>query len=100
MHSKGLYLQTYRLMGGFLGRYRNPFIDFLIITYCLLFTADFDMSKALMISFVATIVRAYICMSVMQFNRRRLEEIKLKMMEILGVEPEEETERNEENERN
>lgn len=84
----------------FWGVIATLFIDFLIITYCLLFTAGFDMSKALMISGVATIVRAYICMSVMQFNRRRLEEIKLKMMEILGVEPEEETERNEENERN
>ena len=84
----------------FWGVIATLFIDFLIITYCLLFTAGFDMSKALMISGVATIVRAYICMSVMQLNRRRLEEIKLKMMEILGVEPEEETERNEENERN
>lgn len=84
----------------FWGVIATLFIDFLIITYCLLFTAGFDMSKALMISGVATIVRAYICMSVMQFNRRRLEEIKLKMMEILGVEPEEEAERNEENERN
>lgn len=84
----------------FWGVIATLFIDFLIITYCLLFTANFDLTKALMISLVATLVRAYICMSVMQFNRRRLEEIKLKMMEILGVEPEEETERNEENERN
>lgn len=83
----------------FWGVIATLFIDFLIITYCLLFTANFDMTKALMISAVATIIRAYVCMSVMQFNRRRLEEIKLKMMEILGVEPEEETERNEENER-
>lgn len=84
----------------FWGVIATLFIDFLIITYCLLFTADFDMTKALMISGVATFVRAYVCMSVMQFNRRRLEEIKLKMMDILGVQPEEEAERNEENERN
>ncbi len=84
----------------FWGVIATLFIDFLIITYCLLFTADFDMVKALMISGVATIVRAYICMSIMQFNRYRLEEIKLKMMEILGAEPEEENERTEENERN
>ena len=84
----------------FWGVIATLFIDFLIITYCLLFTADFDMVKALMISGVATIVRAYICMSIMQFNRYRLEEIKLKMMEILGAQPEEENERTEENERN
>lgn len=84
----------------FWGVIATLFIDFLIITYCLLFTADFDMVKALMVSGVATIVRAYICMSIMQFNRYRLEEIKLKMMEILGTQPEEENERTEENERN
>lgn len=65
-------------------------IDFIIITYCLLFTADFDMLKALMISGCAVAVRAYICMSVVQFNSRRLEEIKAKMAEILGIETEEE----------
>ena len=80
----------------FWGIIATLFIDFLIITYCLLFTANFDLSKALMISFCAIIVRGYICMSVMQFNRKRLEDIKLKMMDILGVEPEETAERNEE----
>ena len=80
----------------FWGIIATLFIDFLIITYCLLFTANFDLTNALMISFCAIIVRGYICMSVMQFNRRRLEDIKLKMMDILGVEPEETAERNEE----
>ncbi len=71
-------------------------IDFLIITYCLLFTANFDLSKALMISGCAALVRGYVCMSVVQFNSRRLEEIKKKMADILGIETEEE----EQNERN
>lgn len=84
----------------FWGIIATLFIDFLIITYCLLFTANFDMTKALMISGVATVVRAYICMSVMQFNRFRLEEIKQKMAEITGTPADDETERNEENERN
>ncbi len=65
-------------------------IDFLIITYCLLFTANFDMLKAVMISGCAIVVRAYVCMSVVQFNSRRLEEIKQKMADILGIETEEE----------
>lgn len=84
----------------FWGVIATLFIDFLIITYCFLFTANFDLTNALMISFCAIIVRAYICLSVLRFNSRRLEEIELKMMEILGVQPEENTERNEENERN
>ena len=84
----------------FWGVIATLFIDFLIITYCILFTADFDIGKALLISLLADAVRAYICMSIMQFNRRRLEEIKLKMSEILGAPTEENTERNEENERN
>ncbi len=69
-------------------------IDFMIITYCLLFTANFDMTKALMISGCAVLVRAYVCMSVVQFNSRRLDDIKEKMRDILGIEkePEEETE--------
>lgn len=70
-------------------------IDFLIITYCLLFTADFDMLKALMISGCAIAVRAYVCMSVVQFNSRRLEDIKGKMADILGIE----TKEDEQNER-
>lgn len=72
-------------------------IDFLIITYCLLFTANFDLSKALMISFCAMLVRGYICMSVVQFNTRRLEEIRLKAAELLGVENSGENEENEGN---
>lgn len=71
-------------------------IDFIIITYCLLFTADFDLLKALMISGFAILVRGYVCMSVVQFNSRRLEEVKKKMADILGIETQEE----EQNERN
>ena len=47
-----------------------------------------------MISGCAVLVRAYVCMSVVQFNSRRLDDIKEKMRDILGIEkePEEETE--------
>lgn len=71
-------------------------IDFLIITYCILFTANFDLMKALMISLCAIAVRAYVCMSVVQFNRKRLDDVKEKMAEILGVEKETEEENNHE----
>ncbi len=73
-------------------------IDFMIITYCLLFTANFDMLKALMISGCAIAVRAYVCMSVVQFNRQRLEDVKNKMADILGIENN--SEEGNENERN
>lgn len=66
-------------------------IDFLIITYCILFTADFNLLRGIMVSMFASVVRAYVCMSVVQFNRQRLETVKEKMNEILGIEKEEET---------
>lgn len=98
---KGFLCKPAGSWGVFWGIIATLIIDFLIITYCILFTANFDLAKALTISFCAMIVRGYICMSVVRFNRRRLEDIKLKMMEILGVEPEEKNaERNEDNERN
>lgn len=96
---KGYACKTAGSWAVFWGVIATLLIDFLIITYCLLFTANFDLMKALMISFCAVIVRAYICLSALRFNSRRLEEIEIKMMEILGVEPEKNGERNEENER-
>ncbi len=72
-------------------------IDFLVITYCILFTADFNLLQALMISLCAMGVRAYICMSLVQFNRQRLDDIKNKMCEILEIEKEEEETEDERN---
>ncbi len=80
----------------FWGVIATVLIDFLIITFCLLFTANFNLTQALMISLCAIGVRAYVCMSVVQFNRQRLEDVKNKMCGILGAEKKEETD----NERN
>jgi len=83
---KGFFCKPAGIWAVFWGVIGSVFIDFLIITYCLLFTANFDLGNALMISFAAMVVRGYVCLSVLQFNRRRLEEVKLKMADILGVE--------------
>lgn len=100
---KGFFCKPAGSWAVFWGIIGSLFIDFLIITYCLLFTANFDLGNALMISFAAMVVRGYVCLSVLQFNRRRLEEIKLKMADILGVEIEKDETyegKEEENERN
>lgn len=82
---KGFFCKPKSSWAVFWGVIGSLFIDFLIISYCLLFTANFDLTNALMISFTAMIVRAYICLSVLRFNTRRLEEVKLKLAEIAGV---------------
>lgn len=88
---------------GVKGHFRKPFgswaffwgvivtllIDFCVITYCFLFTAGFDLNTALMISGTALLVRAYVCMSLVQFNAERVKMLKTEMLRLLR---EEETE--------
>lgn len=100
---KGFFCKPKSSWAVFWGIIGSLFIDFLIITYCLLFTANFDLGNALMISFAAMVVRGYVCLSILQFNRRRIEEVRLKLKDMLGIVSEESdnpTGKEEVNERN
>jgi len=86
---KGFFCKPKSSWAVFWGIIGSLFIDFLIISYCLLFTANFDLGNAMMISFAAMVVRGYICLSILRFNSRRLEEVKLKLAEMVGVKTDE-----------
>lgn len=75
-------------------------IDFLVITYCFLFTAGFSLESALMISGTALLVRAYVCVSLLQFSGDRVKALKNEMLRLLREEEidEEQAERGEERE--
>lgn len=66
----------------FWGVIASVFIDFLIISWCLLFTENFDLANALMVSGAVCIVRVFICLSLIEINR---EKAKILRKELLGV---------------
>lgn len=89
---KGYFCKPRGVWGTFWGIIATLLIDFLIITYCILFTANFDLTNALMISFTVSIVRAYLCLSAVRFGEKRVKDIKLEMNRLLNKPSEEENE--------
>lgn len=82
--AKGFFCKPRGVWATFWGVIATLLIDFLIISYCLLFTVDFSLSNALMISFTASIVRAYLCISMVRFTDKRVKDIRLEMNRLLN----------------
>lgn len=73
---KGFFHKPKGIWAVFFGVIGSLFIDFLILSYCLLFVADFNLMNGLMISALATMVRIYVCVSLLELDRDRMKKIK------------------------
>lgn len=71
------------IWGVFWGIIATLLLDFLILSYCLLFVAGFDLTNGLMVSAAAIIVRAYICFSLLEISKDRRSKIKGELLRIL-----------------
>lgn len=71
------------IWGVFWGIIATLLLDFLILSYCLLFVAGFDLTNGLMVSAAAIIVRAYICLSLLELTKDRMSRIKGELLRIL-----------------
>ena len=85
------------IWGVFWGIIATLLLDFLILSYCLLFVAGFDLTNGLMVSAAAIIVRAYICLSLLELTKDRMSRIKGELLRILH-EKEEKDEQEEQDE--
>ena len=56
----------------FWGVIASVLIDFLIISWCLLFAENFDLMNGFMISGAVCLVRAYICIALIELNREKV----------------------------
>ena len=90
---KGFFHKPKGIWATFWGIIATLFIDFLVITYCLLFVADFSLMNGLMISAVATVVRGYICFSLLEIDRDRVKKIKEYILPLLRNREKEKSER-------
>lgn len=81
--AKGGFRKPGGSWGFFWGVIATLLIDFCIITYGILFIADFSLTNALMISAAAILVRAYVCVSLVQFNGERVKMLKTEMLRLL-----------------
>lgn len=71
------------IWGVFWGIIATLLLDFLILSYCLLFVAGFDLTNGLMVSAAAIIVRAYICLSLLELTKDRTANVKGELLRIL-----------------
>ena len=90
---KGFFCKPKGIWAVFFGVIASLFIDFLILSFCLLFVADFSLINGLMISAMATIVRAYVCISLLELDKDRMKKIKEYVLPLIRNK-EKENERN------
>ena len=86
------------IWGVFWGIIATLLLDFLILSYCLLFVAGFDLTNGLMVSAAAIIVRAYICFSLLEITKDRMAKIKGELLRILREKEDEQKEQDEQKE--
>ena len=67
----------------FWGVIASVLIDFLIISYCLLFVGGFDLMTGLMISGAACLVRAYICVSLLELDRAKVKILRQELFSVI-----------------
>lgn len=67
----------------FWGIVASPIIDFLILSYCFLFVAGFNLMDGLAVSAAALIVRAYLCFSLLEINRDRANKLKEELLNVI-----------------
>ena len=71
----------------FIGIIASVFIDFLIITYSLLFVSGFDLMNGLMISACVCIVRAVVCVWLLELDRSRIKALREELYRVIRDEP-------------
>jgi len=67
----------------FWGVIASVFIDFLVITWCLLFTENFDLVNGFMISGAICLVRAYICVALIELNREKVKILREELRRVI-----------------
>jgi hypothetical protein len=67
----------------FWGVIASVVIDFLIISWCLLFAENFDLINALMISGAVCLVRAYICVALIELNREKVRILREELYRVI-----------------
>ena len=78
----GLIKKPAAIWAMFWGVIASVLIDFLIISYCILFVGGFDLMNGLMISFCVSLVRVYICVGLITIDRECARSLR---SELLGV---------------
>ena len=73
----------------FWGVIASVFIDFLIISWMLLFTEAFDLGNALMVSAAVCLVRVYICVSLIELNREKVRVLREELYRVIRDKPSE-----------
>ena len=67
----------------FWGVIASVLIDFLIISWCLLFAENFDLVNAFMISGAVCLVRAYICVALIELNREKVKILREELHRVI-----------------
>lgn len=71
----------------FWGVIASVFIDFLIISWCLLFAESFDLGNALMISGAVCLVRVYICVTLLELDRAKVKILREELNRVIQDRP-------------
>lgn len=87
---KGFFCKPKGIWAVFFGIIASLFIDFLVLSFCLLFVAGFNLTDGLMISAVAVIVRAYICIALLELDKERMKKIKEYILPLIREKAEKE----------
>ena len=78
----------------FFGIIASVFIDFLIITYSLLFVSGFDLMNGLTISACVCIVRAVVCVWLLELDREKIKILREELFRVIRDKPGEENAEN------
>ncbi|MBO6302444.1 MAG: hypothetical protein J6N15_08420 [Ruminiclostridium sp.] len=80
----------------FWGVIASVFIDFLVLSWLLLFTESFDLSKGLMVSGAICLVRVYICLALLELDRNKVKILREELYRVIRDKPAEKTAEDEE----
>lgn len=73
------------IWGTFWGVVASLFIDFIVLSYCLLFVAGFNLYNGLAVSAAAIVVRIFICLSLLEINRDRMKLLKTELLRVINT---------------
>ena len=71
----------------FWGVIASVFIDFLIISWLVLFGQNFSLSGGLMVSGAVCLVRVYICAALLELNRERVKTLRAELYRVIRDKP-------------
>ena len=82
----------------FIGVIASVFIDFLIISWLVLFGENFSLTNALMVSGAVCLVRVYICAALIELNRDKVKILREELYRVIRDDPSGGGEQNDETE--